>query len=486
MTSVRHRGRRVCLAVLAALLATVMLPIGRPTAHAAPSPPTIEPGVLTVGTEGTYTPFSYHDPSGRLTGFDVDVITDIAARLGLRVKFVEVPFDGIFSLLDSRRIDIVANQVSRTPERAAKYDLSDSYVSSAGVVVARTDDTSITSVADLRGKTAAQSLTSNFAQIARDAGATIVSVEGFTQAITLLDQGRVQATVNDELTVKSYLTSTGNTRLHVAATTADRSDQVLAMRKDSGLLSAVNTAVTQARDDGTLQRTYQRYFDATARAPSSWDVIRDNLPSMLGATVSGTIPLTAISFAVGIALALVVALARMSPRLLIASVARLYISIIRGTPLLVQLFIIFYALPKLGIVVDPFPAAVIAFSLNVGGYAAEIIRAAIGSIDRGQWEASESLGLSRFATLRSVILPQAARTAVPPLSNTLISLVKDTSLASGILVVELLRKTQEAAAPTFAFLPLYVTAAAVYWVICLALSFVQDRTETRLSRFVAR
>ncbi|MEH3154466.1 MAG: ABC transporter substrate-binding protein/permease [Gordonia paraffinivorans] len=486
MASVRRVSVRVCLAVLAVLLATVALPVTTPTAHAAPSLPTVEPGVLTVGTEGTYTPFSYHDKTGKLTGFDVDIITDIATKLGLRVKFVEVPFDGIFSLLDSRRIDIVANQVSRTPERAAKYDLSDTYVSSAGVVVARTDDSSITSVGDLRGKTAAQSLTSNFAEIARDAGANVVSVEGFTQAITLLDQGRVQATVNDELTVKSYLTSTGNKRLHVAATTDDKSDQVFAMRKDSGLLSAVNVAVTQLKDDGTLQRTYQRYFDATERAPSSWDVIRDNLPSMLGATLSGTIPLTAISFVIGLAIALVVALARMSPQRLVSSIARLYISIIRGTPLLVQLFIIFYALPKLGIVVNPFPAAVVAFSLNVGGYAAEIIRAAIGSIDRGQWEASESLGLSRAATLRSVILPQAARTAVPPLSNTLISLVKDTSLASGILVIELFRKTQEAAAPTFAFLPLYVTAAVIYWVICLLLSFGQDRAETRLSRFVAR
>ena len=138
-------------------------------------------------------------------------------------------------------------------------------------------------------------------------------------------------------------------------------------------------------------------------------------------------------------IALAVALARLSPNVVLTNVARFYISIIRGTPLLVQLFIVFYALPEFGVKIDPFPAAVIAFSLNVGGYAAEIIRSAIQSIPKGQWEAAETIGLNYIGALRRIILPQAARVAVPPLSNTLISLVKDTSLASTILVTELLR-----------------------------------------------
>jgi len=167
-------------------------------------------------------------------------------------------------------------------------------------------------------------------------------------------------------------------------------------------------------------------------------------------------------------------------------VARVYISLIRGTPLLVQLFIVFYALPQFGLVIDPFPAAVLAFSLNVGGYAAEVIRAAILSIPKGQWEASETIGMGYSTTLQRVILPQAARVAVPPLSNTLISLVKDTSLASTILVTELLRVAQLAAAPTFDFFALYGVAAVYYWVICLILSSLQNRLETRLERYVAR
>lgn len=216
------------------------------------------------------------------------------------------------------------------------------------------------------------------------------------------------------------------------------------------------------------------------------ELIWRNLWPMLQATLEKTIPLTLISFVVGLVIALLVALARISKITVLSLLARGYISIIRGTPLLVQLFIIFYALPQLNIVIDPFPAAVIAFSLNVGGYAAEVIRAAILSIPKGQWEAAETIGMGYTTTLQRIVLPQAARTAVPPLSNTLISLVKDTSLASTILVTELLRVAQLAAAPTFDFFALYGVAAIYYWVICVILSSVQGRLETRLERYIAK
>lgn len=176
---------------------------------------------------------------------------------------------------------------------------------------------------------------------------------------------------------------------------------------------------------------------------------------------------------------------RLSPLWPVSAIARFYVSVIRGTPLLLQLFIIFYGLPSLGATIDPFPSAVIAFSLNVGGYASEIVRAAIISVPRGQWEAALTVGMNYPTSLRRIILPQAARVAVPPLSNTLISLVKDTSLASTILVTETLRKAQELAAPTFEFFTLYMVAGAFYWVVCLVLSFSQARVENRLDRYVA-
>ncbi len=215
-------------------------------------------------------------------------------------------------------------------------------------------------------------------------------------------------------------------------------------------------------------------------------MILDNLWPLAKAAITVTIPLTIISFIIGLVIALVVALGRLSTNVFLSSASRIYISLIRGTPLLVQLFIVFFALPQIGVKIDPFPAAVIAFSLNVGGYAAEIIRSAIQSIPKGQWEAAETIGFNYVGALRRIILPQATRVAVPPLSNTLISLVKDTSLASTILVTELFRTAQNVAAPTFEFFALYGTAAVYYWVICLVLSFGQNRFERRLERFVAR
>ncbi|MCU1637143.1 MAG: amino acid transporter permease, partial [Cryobacterium sp.] len=145
-----------------------------------------------------------------------------------------------------------------------------------------------------------------------------------------------------------------------------------------------------------------------------------------------------------------------------------------------------YGLPSIGVLIDPWPSAVVAFSINVGGYAAEVIRAAILSVPRGQWEAAYMIGMPHRLALRRIILPQAARVSVPPLSNTFISLVKDTSLASLILVTELFRQAREVAAFSQEFMLLYLEAALVYWVICLALSFVQGRLETRLDRYVAR
>jgi cystine transport system permease protein len=216
-----------------------------------------------------------------------------------------------------------------------------------------------------------------------------------------------------------------------------------------------------------------------------WDLIGNSLWPIVTGAITGTIPLALASFVLGLVLGLVVALMRLSRVRLVSGIARVYISVIRGTPLLVQLFVIFYGLPSVGLTINPWPSALIAFSLNVGGYAAEVIRAAIQSVPKGQWEAAHMIGMSHRLALRRIILPQAARVSVPPLSNTFISLVKDTSLASLILVTELFRQAQEIAAFSQEFMALYIEAALVYWVLCLFLSGGQSLLERRLDRYVA-
>lgn len=218
---------------------------------------------------------------------------------------------------------------------------------------------------------------------------------------------------------------------------------------------------------------------------TEWELFVSSLWPLLSGAILGTIPLSLISFAVGLVIALLVALMRLSRNRIVSAIARVYISIIRGTPLLVQLFVIFYGLPSIGIKLDPWPSAIIAFSLNVGGYAAEVIRASILSVHQGQWEAAYTIGMSRRRALRRIILPQAARVSVPPLSNTFISLVKDTSLASLVLVTELFKQAQKIAAFSSEFMLVYLEAALIYWLICLVLSSWQNVLEKRLDRYVA-
>lgn len=207
---------------------------------------------------------------------------------------------------------------------------------------------------------------------------------------------------------------------------------------------------------------------------------------LLKAGLTFTVPLTLVSFSLGLILALFTALARISKIKPLAVIASIYVWIIRGTPLLVQLFIIFFGLPKVGIVLDPLVAAIIGFTLNVGAYNSEVIRAAILSIAKGQWEAAYSIGMTESQALRRIILPLAARVSIPPLSNSFISLVKDTSLAAAITVTEMFQVAQVITAATYEPLLMYFEVALIYLMFCTVLTILQSKMEKRLERFVAK
>ena len=222
--------------------------------------------------------------------------------------------------------------------------------------------------------------------------------------------------------------------------------------------------------------------------PERADILISSFWPMVVSTAQFTIPLALASFVIGLLIAVLTAVVRVMPRdawwkKVLYAIARVYVSMIRGTPMLVQIFIIFYGLPAVGVTLDPFPTAIIAFALNVGAYASEIIRAAIESVEKGQWEAGYSGGMSYFQVLRYIVLPQAMPVSVPPLSNTFISLVKDTSLASLVLVTELFRVGQAVAARTYEFLLVYAEAALIYWVVCLILGLGQERLEQYFNRY---
>lgn len=217
--------------------------------------------------------------------------------------------------------------------------------------------------------------------------------------------------------------------------------------------------------------------------PHWLNLMLESLGPLLWAGLIFTIPLTLLSFVLGIILGLLTALSRLYGGPVLKNSARFYVWIIRGTPLLVQLFVIFYGLPSAGILLDAFPAALIGFTLNIGAYSSEIIRSAISSVPKGQWEAALSIGMTWRKAMGLVILPQALRVAVPPLSNTFISLVKDTSLAAAITVPEMFQAAQRIVATTYEPLILYIEAALIYLALSSVLSHGQARLEARFARY---
>ncbi|TDQ59858.1 amino acid ABC transporter membrane protein (PAAT family) [Mesocricetibacter intestinalis] len=221
------------------------------------------------------------------------------------------------------------------------------------------------------------------------------------------------------------------------------------------------------------------------------DLVINAFWPMVNAAVLVSIPLAVISFILGMIIAVAVALVRITPgggiiHRIFLLIVKVYISIIRGTPMLVQISVVFYGLPAIGVYIDPIPAAIIGFSLNIGAYASETVRAAISSVPKGQWEAGYTIGMTYMQTFRRIIAPQAFRVAVPPLSNTFIGLFKDTSLASVVTVTEMFRVAQQVANMSYDFLPIYIEAGLIYWCFCWVLFFIQARVEKRMERYVAR
>ena len=218
-------------------------------------------GVIKIGTEGTYPPFTYHDASGALVGFDVEIGREIAKRIGVEAQFLEGKWDGLIAGLDAQRYDAVINQVGITEERKAKFDFSDPYISSKAALIVREDNAEIAGFDDLSGKRAAQSLTSNYGKMAEEAGAQLIGTEGFDQSIALVVQGRADATINYSLSFLDFKKKQPNAPVKIAATQGEAAQSGVIVRKgDPELVAAINEALKAIRADGTYKRISETYF----------------------------------------------------------------------------------------------------------------------------------------------------------------------------------------------------------------------------------
>ena len=218
-------------------------------------------GVMKIGTEGTYAPFTFHDASGALVGFDVDLGREVARRIGVKAEFLEGKWDGLIAGLDARRYDAVINQVGITEARKAKYDFSEPYIASRAALIVRGDNDTIKSFADLKGKKSAQSLTSNFGKLAEASGAQLVGTDGFDQSIQLVLNGRADATINDSLSFLDFKKQKPGANVKIAAT-QDKADYsgIIVRKGETALVTAINQALDAIKADGTYQAISQKYF----------------------------------------------------------------------------------------------------------------------------------------------------------------------------------------------------------------------------------
>ncbi|MCP3167478.1 ABC transporter permease subunit [Myxococcus qinghaiensis] len=440
---------------------------------------------LRIGTDATYPPFeSVKD--GELVGFDIELGALVAEELGAKVSWTNTSFDGVFPALMAGKFDLVISAVTLTPERQQRLGFSAPYYTAGQLVVAREADTAVTGLESLRGKTAGiQINTSASLVLEKFPDIEVRQYPSIDLALQDLRNGNLAGVVGDGPTLRYFLTH-GFQGLRAAGGLLTEEHYGIAMRPDEpALREAVNAALQRLRDSGKFAALEERYFGEAAQKAQAtpqavpWGKVTWRLAQGLGLTLG----LTVLALVSGMPLGLAVALGRRVRFRPLSWLCAAYVEGLRGTPLLVQIIFIYYALPQLlGVDLAPMLAAVLALTLNSAAYVAEIFRAGIASVDAGQEEAARALGMGRAQVMRYVILPQAVRNVLPPLTNEGIALLKDSSLVSIIGMAELTRAGQELASQLAAPLAVWPLVALFYLLATLPLTRLASALEKRLHR----
>ncbi|MBN1209695.1 MAG: ABC transporter permease subunit [Myxococcaceae bacterium] len=480
-----------CVLLLAALLPG--LATGSEPREASPAtPPTgalarvRASGVLRVAIDATYPPMEFLE-NGQPVGFDVDLARELARRLGVRAQFIVMDWDGILAGLTSGRYDIILSSMNITPARRQQVDfieyarMSQVFVTTRGQLI-RTEQ-------ELAGRgVAVQTNTTSqrWVEQLRQRGVAVREIHPFpgaTECFAAVKSGQAEVVVIDE-PVGRYFSRLDDTFVITGQALEPEPIGIAINKEDKELTAAIARAFEQLQREGFLKQLSERWFGGElgqAVLPQGfWAFSRQVVIPRVLQGLGVTLQLTLGSGGLGIALGLLVAMARISRRAGVRGVARTYITLFRGTPLLLQLLFIFFALPLIvGVRLGPMAAGLTALSLNAAAYIAEIFRAAIESIDKGQMEAARALGMSHELAMRRVILPQTFRRLIPPLVNELAALSKDTSLVMVIALPEMLYETKQLAG-TYLRPEVYAWAAVGYLIIVVALSTLARRLEQRL------
>lgn len=473
--------------VLGLLISSAMVYIN-PTAHAEQDQTwekIKERGELRVGLSADYAPMEFeHTVNGKTeyAGVDIDLAKKIAKDNNLKLKIVTMSFDSLLGALKTGKIDIIISGMTSTPERKKQVDFSDSYMMTKNIMLVKKDKVNeYKDIKDFNNKKVGAQKGTEQEKIAQTEieNASITSLSRLPDVILALKSGKVEGAVVEKPVAEAYLKQNPKLGISNVKFNEEEKDTVIAVPKDSPkLLSQINKTIKEVKDKGLIDK----YMTNAANAMNDDSGFISKYGSFFLKGIKITILISLIGVALGSILGAFVALMKLSKIKIISWIASIYIEILRETPMLVQVFIVFFGITAaLGLDISALVCGTIALVINSSAYIAEIIRAGINAVDKGQMEAARSLGLNYRQTMKSVIMPQAIKNILPALGNEFVTLIKESSIVSTIGVGEIMFNAQVVQGISFdPFTPLLV-AAALYFVLTFVLTRIMNMIEGRLN-----
>lgn len=432
-----------------------------------------ERGTLIVGLSADYAPYEFHatvDGKDKIVGFDISIAQKIADDLGVKLKIEEMGFDGLLGAMSTGKIDMIISGMSPTPERLKEVNFSDPYSDvKQRVVVRKADVDKFTSVKDFDGLKVAAQKQSTQEELAQNelVGSKVVSLQKVPDVIVNLQQKKVDGIVLEGPVADAYISQNKDIALaDIAFENGDKQTAVAIPKDAPYLLERVNESIKQIREENLLPGYIKQ---AATYMGDDTPFLEKYAPYYLKGT-GYTIVLAFIGVLFGSILGCLLALMKLSKNFILKAVSVSYIEYVRGTPLLVQIFLVYFGSPVVGLDLSAFAAGCIAIALNSGAYVAEIVRAGINAVDKGQLEASRSLGMNQTQAMRFIILPQAIKNILPALGNEFVSVIKESSVVSVIGVSEIMFQAGVVTGASFRpFLPI-VIASIIYFILTFTLS----------------
>ncbi|HEA5871522.1 TPA: ABC transporter permease subunit [Staphylococcus aureus] len=444
-----------------------------------------ERGELRVGLSADYAPMEFeHTVNGKTeyAGVDIDLAKKIAKDNNLKLKIVNMSFDSLLGALKTGKIDIIISGMTSTPERKKQVDFSDSYMMTKNIMLVKKDKVNdYKDIKDFNNKKVGAQKGTEQEKIAQTEieNASITSLSRLPDVILALKSGKVEGVVVEKPVAEAYLKQNPKLGISNVKFNEEEKDTVIAVPKDSPkLLSQINKTIKEVKDKGLIDK----YMTNAANAMNDDSGFISKYGSFFLKGIKITILISLIGVALGSILGAFVALMKLSKIKIISWIASIYIEILRGTPMLVKVFIVFFGITAaLGLDISALVCGTIALVINSSAYIAEIIRAGINAVDKGQMEAARSLGLNYRQTMKSVIMPQAIKNILPALGNEFVTLIKESSIVSTIGVGEIMFNAQVVQGISFdPFTPLLV-AAALYFVLTFVLTRIMNMIEGRLN-----